>query len=1051
MEDNVVNIPMLTFSFVRMGKTKLSKSYILNQVLSPAQQHHEFFIHYDMQGGNIERKIFDGLVEMSWYFPSGSEKSDIFPEPIAVANLRGDLQSNWTQFTFLTRVSSTVFIFTESTGEREFRMLSNCESKDTEYNFIITPSPGKDLTTETIQNLQKLASILKTGKSSIIVQKSTENKKSIVEQIQSRIDFSINNSLKRSIKNMAEAINVLGVRVDEMSEECLKAKEHAVKITKEIKQVIQYKRETMFLQRDLWKQISKTDKEMCRMRNQGAKNRVEYLKELEGQLTGLHEQYRYNLPSSIKLFIDALIHFTLKEKHYFFKWMILKLDSIARNNLSSLQTGSTLNIEHFLREMGQLYEAECALLREKRIHKLKIQFDRLPGIAADLLLDGFPLELIDGDASNIPLQWITDVLTELDTKTRGQCRMRVITVLGVQSTGKSTLLNTMFGLQFPVANRSCSRGAFMTLIKVKEDIWQELGCNFFLVIDTEGLKAPELSSLEDSYEHDNELATLVVGLSDITIINMAMENSSEIKDILQSVIHAFMKMEEIGKKTKCLFVHQNVNDMPAQEENMKHRQKLQDQLDEMTNRAAKMEKKYGITTFGEVMDYDIEKDHWYIPGFWLGVPPMAPVNAGYSEKVSALKKYLWNFIKKCVNKPLNTRENISYIYNLWNAVKHEKFIFSLRNNLVEEAYNKLSIDLNILDFINAVHSWVADTETLIKNQSADTLNVETFTSHKKNELAKLLCMEEMKISELLENYSQDKSKDVHLLEEYKKIFTKVKSLKNELERNAHNTINMALELKKGKLETLCIQSKYQKTIERKVRILLEKCKRKSYRLNETDLKFKFDDMWSEMISELQLEIFKIHDINQSMLKKLCDSMHWKESNIKSKLNSVISLEEYGLNDFLVTEMHETHSFSLLPKKSGKLFARQDNDHKIKPFADSLITMCDRYVTEKVNLTSGYNDTYCKELLEMIDSKLSGKYTKNVSLSPVFELDIKLHIFGRAFRGFQKLQDTLIQEDNNLKMLKPQYFTNFLSTYHKTTHNAFNDKELNIKTRWTLQK
>ncbi|XP_069841074.1 uncharacterized protein [Dendropsophus ebraccatus] len=136
-EDNVVNIEMPIFSFVRLGPNKLSKSKVLNQVLNPAQQHHDFFIHDNMEGGNIERKISDGLVEMSWYFPCG--KSDVFSEPIAVANLRGDLETNWEQFTFLTRISSAIFIFIESMCERQLRLLSSCNPNDTKFYFIVTP------------------------------------------------------------------------------------------------------------------------------------------------------------------------------------------------------------------------------------------------------------------------------------------------------------------------------------------------------------------------------------------------------------------------------------------------------------------------------------------------------------------------------------------------------------------------------------------------------------------------------------------------------------------------------------------------------------------------------------------------------------------------------------------------------------------------------------------------------------------------------------------------------------------------------------------------
>ncbi|CAI9539441.1 unnamed protein product, partial [Staurois parvus] len=159
----------------------------------------------------------------------------------------------------------------------------------------------------------------------------------------------------------------------------------------------------------------------------------------------------------------------------------------------------------------------------------------------------------------------------------------------------------MFGLQFPVASGRCTRGAFMTLLSVKEDCQEELGCDFILVIDTEGLKAPELASLEGSYEHDNELATLVVGLSEITVVNMAMENTSEMKDILQIVVHAFLRMKEIGKRPNCQFVHQNVSDVSAHDKNMRDRKKLLEHLNKMIKLAAEMENKSEIKTFSDVM------------------------------------------------------------------------------------------------------------------------------------------------------------------------------------------------------------------------------------------------------------------------------------------------------------------------------------------------------------------------------------------------------------------------------------------------------------------
>ncbi|CAG2244935.1 Interferon-induced very large GTPase 1 [Mytilus edulis] len=163
---------------------------------------------------------------------------------------------------------------------------------------------------------------------------------------------------------------------------------------------------------------------------------------------------------------------------------------------------------------------------------------------------------MDGDASNIPISWITDVLNLQNLI--GKRKLLTISILGLQSSGKSTLLNCMFGLEFPVRAGRCTRGVFMRLLPVPTE---DYFFDYILVVDTEGLRAPELGMLK--YDHDNELATFVIGIGDITIINIKGENTSEVQDVLQIAVHAFMKLvlvnNNIKLKQSCIFVHQNVS------------------------------------------------------------------------------------------------------------------------------------------------------------------------------------------------------------------------------------------------------------------------------------------------------------------------------------------------------------------------------------------------------------------------------------------------------------------------------------------------------------
>ncbi|KAM4632430.1 up-regulator of cell proliferation-like [Discoglossus pictus] len=1008
-EESLVNIEMPTFSFVRLGKSKLSKSKTLNTVLSPTNQYHDFFIHENMECGNVQRKISDGLVEISWYFPAGRANLDTFPESIAVTNLRGDLESNWTQFSFLSQVSSAVFIFVESLSEREFQLLSNCSNSETKYCFIISPSNGKRVSNETLRFLKQLVPLLKIDPRYILRKDRIANDAELKNKIHGIINNVLNDRPKSiNLEHMSEMAYNLGIQVDESSEKLQEAKTCAIEITNEIQDVVLYKKETLKLQGDLWRQLSQTEKEMCRMRKQGDKPGEEYKDELRQRLSELHrKQYQQDLPSGMMKFISAITHLSHIEKCYFLKMIKLELDKIARESLTALKseytiqcmdrlnnqgeliqldkkiTDSSLRVEHFLRELGQFYEAEYFMVTQTQIK----QFTKLPGIAADLLLDGFPLELIDGDASNIPLQWITDVLTELDKKTGGGGRMRVITVLGVKSTGKSTLLNTMFGLQFPVASGRCTRGAFMTLIKVKEKFQEELGCDFILVIDTEGLKAPELASLEHSYEHDNELATLVIGLSDITIINMAMENTAEMKDILQIVVHAFLRMKEIGKKPNCQFVHQNVSDVSAHVNNMRDRKKLLEQLDEMTKIAAIMEKKSGITSFSDVMDYDFEKHNWYIPGLWQGVPPMATINGGYSKNVSALKKYLLDFLKslQVSNKSQNIHEFNEWLKSLWKAVKHEKFIFSFRNSLVAEAYNHLSIKYSQWEwaFNKQVYNWLIKAETSIKNQTADKLENEV--SVLKEDLYRVLLKEEKTMADLLEKYFESGTENVNLIEKYREdFFISVSFLKKELERNTLTKINEAVRIRKGKYEIQRIQDKSQRLIEKKVTDLLGKCRMQNCKLNEEEITNEFENMWQKTLSELQTGDLERRNVKQVMLDQLRNDMGNKGGAINEALLNVRTLEECGQTDFKVDK--NSVETSWLSLGHNKMYISKDCYNKIQDFADSLIDQCNAYVTQKENTKEDYDETYSLELLQMINTSLQEEYVKTLHITSLFQMD-----------------------------------------------------------------
>ncbi|XP_056232364.1 up-regulator of cell proliferation-like [Seriola aureovittata] len=721
VEENIVQANVPCYSFVRLKNCSLSKSQILNHVLSRGQQNNNIFIHREMEGGADERQISNGLVEVYWYLPCGTENLDIFPKPVAIVNLRGEISESLTQFNFLFQVSTATFVFLDKVEENEHRILTSLQDVKSKLCVVFNKGNGREdtISVKTLLDELQLKESVKTKHSRINV---AEFSKTLCATIKTSL---LDVKTTVNTENMVDRAVELGLSVDEC-----KSKDQKKAVEEFVKEIVEqttpsYKKQHFPLQRENWIRLSQLDKEKCRLKEDGSLQEEENKSQLHEEQEIRNEHSEHKQSTAMKSFIEHLSKSDKEERDFFLKWLKLNLNAHSRARVSDLRKkfkeqwmkkdvklmaevdqallDSSLGIEHYMREMGLIYEFSIISST-----KPADEISHLPALAAEMLLDGYPLELLDGEASNIPERWVTDVLMELHKKVGQKSRLLVLTVLGVQSSGKSTLLNTMFGVQFPVSSGRCTRGAFMLFLKVGEDLKSELNCDFIVVIDTEGLKSPDLAQLEDSYEHDNQLATFVIGLSDITIINIAMENLNEMKDVLQIAIYTLLRMKKTDKRPVVHFVHQNVAGVSAHTKIMTERKHLFDHLNEMTQIAAEMEKQPGIKALTDVLDYDIEKNNWNLPGLWHGNPPMAPVNTGYSEAVVNFKKNLLETVKS------DTRDEVSQIpeflewmRSLWKAVKYENFIFSFRNTLVSHAVNSLCKEYTQWqwDFIKEICSW----------------------------------------------------------------------------------------------------------------------------------------------------------------------------------------------------------------------------------------------------------------------------------------------------------------------------------------------------------
>ncbi|XP_074479604.1 up-regulator of cell proliferation-like isoform X3 [Sebastes fasciatus] len=1038
IEDRIVLSKLPMISFVRLGQCSLSKSEILNKLLSNSQQYHDTFVHLDMECGDSPRRISDGLAEITWYLPCGNKNMDVFSEPVAVANLRGDVASFETQFSFLCQTSAAVFVFFD-TLDFDSKLLTNQHHKA--QIFLVGNHQSNRFSTE---DLKKVATKLGLTKSNVLLKGKHVNDADFVKDLRKKVSNVLENSkMKMGVEQMADIAHELGIWVDEDSTECQTAKKNADAITAEIQDILKYKEAQLPLQGQIWKELARLEKEEVRLRNVGSEDIEKYKSDLQVKKTKLREkQNSYDMSDAMSCFINAISSPGI-ERCYFLKWMRMNLDNVSRDKLSGLReqykekcknsenkeeikdidrqlSNSSLGTEHFFREMGQIYEASLSLPETDRSRQ---QLQHLPKLCAELLREGFPLELVDGDASNIPLRWVSDVLSQLNNLVFPKSKILVATVLGVQSTGKSTLLNTMFGVQFAVSSGRCTRGAFMLLIRVDEDLKKDLNCDFMVIIDTEGLKSPQLAHLDNSYEHDNELATLVVGLSDITIINIAMENATEMKDILQIVVHAFLRMTEVGKKPKCQFVHQNVSGVSANEKNLRDRKLLLQQLNEMTQAAAKMEKKEENKSFTDVMEYSPDTGNWYIPGLWNGNPPMAAVNAGYSEAVYELKKNIIQILGSCESSANNILEFTKWMESLWNAVKHENFIFSFRNSLEADAYMRLCREFNKWEweFKKEMYTWVTNAETRISNFGTVALkskisDMSEFLTHLKSDACTVLSKWETRLLENLEQYFKQTEGHVYLVEGHRGSFANsAKSLRREMQNSVVNQLTAAADIRQGMAELDRIKENHTKEIEGRVCALIDQCREKKVQMKEKELDDEFDKMWNETEKELSFSEMEVKDICSNVSLHLRTNVFQKGS-YACELLSQKKLQDCGLEPFKYTpEGFIRQAIDKVDEWCGnKWLSWLGHTKAVQQFADSIIASCKQRVSEKMGRKSNYHDTYIQEILNMIDERLENN--QDVKTDTEFEVSLKQHICGDAARQFQKMHQDFLHANDPYRCL-----------------------------------
>ncbi|XP_054464186.1 interferon-induced very large GTPase 1-like [Anoplopoma fimbria] len=1025
-------------SFIRLGSPSPSKSQLVNTLIN---DRHETFFHKNSKGSTKTRHLMDGVAEIAWYFPAGNP-SDAFTECIAFCNLHGDALSIVNQRDILTDKSSVnvVLVPTLEQGDKNSAVISALYKSPKPVIVLIAENDGGAVQVK--KGKYKMG--LKDRSQSDV----SEELKKIIVNILSGPHESF------QLESMAE---VHGIKVDENDKVCQKGKSAAMEIVDLLQGLDVSKIKDTYLpcQGKLWHEWCKVNKELYHL-----KGNIEYEKCKKQQKLMEIRQNQLTLSCSnpIKLFIESLSSLSATDREYFLKWTQILIDALSTDDLSSIlqayfkkwaevldlkkkhdksdlhkrkQTeldeisaklqSATFGLEHIFREMGQIYEAHASLQRPTTMGPT--DWSKYPELAAELMISGKPMELMDGDAGHVPLTWISGLLDEV-IKKLGDKRVFVLSVLGVQSSGKSTMLNAMFGLQFAVSAGRCTKGAFMQLVEVSDEIKKDFQFDYLLVVDTEGLRANELEG-NTTLHHDNELATFVIGLGHMTVINIYGENPSEMQDALQIVVQAFMRMKKIKLSPSCVFVHQNVTDLAAAEKNMDGKRRLQDKLDNMAQLAAK-EEVCDAKCFSDVISFDVQKDVKYFAQLWEGSPPMAPPNPGYSQSVQELKKIILSKASECEGIPLSQFK--IKIQDLWNALMNEHFVFSFKNTLEIAVYRKLEVQYgnwtwtlrsNMLTIENGLY-------TKIENGNLDTVEL----NHLNQESNKTYD----EIKKAVTTYFDD-DRDKEMLVQWRGRFeSKIKEFHDEQVTGVKRKLDEVIQQKKAckKLDN--------KTTEFESK-LLQKSKELAHRLkdkakDEEELKKQFMSIWSGLVRELTENTKPIKDINyeedqSTVLMEL--GIEWaliNESKSSGRYKNIAEVGDYAQYVSLTKHHHLCHTgqqfhenemdcdtrgerkssttanrfFGFLSDKTTKVrnylkgHVQCEEQQQIRSLIDNVEQQSLNTIMSKPVATRGYSPTYLQEVAYDVKRKVTEFESKRkYALKREFTIDLLLYVFHRAGR------------------------------------------------------
>ncbi|XP_032910381.1 interferon-induced very large GTPase 1-like [Catharus ustulatus] len=471
------------------------------------------------------------------------------------------------------------------------------------------------------------------------------------------------------------------------------------------------------------------------------------------------------------------------------------------------------------------------------------------------------------------------------------------------------------------------------------------------------------------------------------------------QDVLQIAVQVLLRMRKVSLSPSCIFVHQNMGEATAKEQNMEGQRCLQEKLDEMTVVAVQQEF-CDISSFSDVICFDVNTHIHYFAHLWEGDPPMAPPNPTYSQNVQQLKSKILQAAKQQSQRSILRLSSLKdRIGDLWNALVNENFVFSFKNSLEIAAYRKLESAFS--QWTWRLRSHFLDVQVRLNNKirNGDLQNVT------REHLEGLVQETSDAIEKEVEKYFRE-DKDRETLVQWKSSTElKLKELKETLLHEAKKKCENLTELQKEQRKLDARKLEYQDELLRRSRELAVTLKGKS--LSERELKDNFTLVWNQWIAEVSRAAPPPErvDIDADIEDVLLE--HFKEPGFHARIRSLPKCRGFSFD----IEKHITKKklLGFFPELRSISNADMINFQHI---TDDIIARVKANIDKKDAEKRDYSRNFIHEILNEVQKGVdSVPSNARCTFNKEYSIDLSLYLCKMAAERFKAMHEAF-QEAND---------------------------------------